>query len=110
MLLQVPSENALLMTLRHLISRRKRPCRSSRKNYLLFDTLVFGLVFFASPFLGLSDNDPSVVKRVVDGDTLILGNNEWVRLIGVDTPETKHPNKPVERFGKEASAFTKRMA
>lgn len=33
-----------------------------------------------------------------------------MRLIGVDTPETKHPNKPVEYFGKEASAFTKRMA
>ena len=47
--------------------------------------------------------------RVVDGDTIILSNGERVRLIGVDTPETKHPNKPVEYFGKEASAFTKRM-
>jgi micrococcal nuclease len=47
--------------------------------------------------------------RVVDGDTIILGNGERVRLIGVDTPETKHPRKPVEYFGKEASAFTKRM-
>jgi micrococcal nuclease len=27
----------------------------------------------------------------------------------VDTPETKHPQKPVERFGKEAYLFTKRM-
>lgn len=33
-----------------------------------------------------------------------------MRLIGVDTPETKHPKKAVERFGKEASAFTRRMA
>ena len=32
-----------------------------------------------------------------------------MRLVGVDTPETKHPNKPVEYFGKEASAFTERM-
>jgi len=32
-----------------------------------------------------------------------------VRLIGVDTPETKHPTKPVEYFGKEASAFIRRM-
>ena len=47
--------------------------------------------------------------RVVDGDTIILSNGERVRLIGVDTPETKHPNKPVQYFGKEASAFTKRM-
>jgi micrococcal nuclease len=49
------------------------------------------------------------VKRVIDGDTLVLANDERVRLIGVDTPETKHPRKPVQRFGKEASLFTKRM-
>ncbi len=30
-------------------------------------------------------------------------------MIGVDTPETKHPEKPVEYFGKEASLFTQRM-
>jgi micrococcal nuclease len=49
------------------------------------------------------------VRRVIDGDTLELDNGEDVRLIGVDTPETKHPKKPVERFGKEATAFNKRM-
>lgn len=50
-----------------------------------------------------------LVKRVVDGDTLLLSNGERVRLIGVDTPETVHPKKPVERFGKEASVFTKKL-
>jgi len=49
------------------------------------------------------------VTHVVDGDTLVLDGGERVRLIGVDTPETKHPEKPVEYFGKEASAFTRRM-
>ena len=39
----------------------------------------------------------------------MLDGNERVRLIGVDTPETVHPNKPVERFGKEASAFTTKL-
>ena len=39
--------------------------------------------------------------RVVDGDTIKLSNGERVRLIGVDTPETKHPKKPVEYFGME---------
>jgi len=48
------------------------------------------------------------VRRVVDGDTLVLENKERVRLIGVDTPETKHPNKPVEYYGKEATAFTRK--
>lgn len=47
------------------------------------------------------------VVRVVDGDTIVvrLGDrDEKVRLIGVDTPETKSPTKPVQCFGKEASA------
>ena len=50
------------------------------------------------------------VVRVVDGDTLLLDRNERVRLIGVDTPETVDPRRPVQRFGKEASEFTRRMA
>ena len=50
------------------------------------------------------------VKRVIDGDTLFLLNGEKVRLIGVDTPETKHPQKPVQYFGIEAYKFTKQMA
>jgi len=51
--------------------------------------------------------------RVVDGDTILIeidGKEERIRLIGVDTPETVHPEKPVEYFGKEASEFTKNMA
>ncbi len=47
------------------------------------------------------------VKRVIDGDTLELENGEKVRLIGVDTPETKDPRKPVQYFGKEAAEFTR---
>ena len=50
------------------------------------------------------------VERVIDGDTIRVrhqGNSYTVRLIGVDTPETKHPTQAVEHFGREASAFTK---
>ena len=54
-------------------------------------------------------SDIRTVKRVIDGDTIVLENAERVRLIGVDTPETVHPNKQVEYFGKEASRFTKKM-
>ena len=60
-------------------------------------------------FTSLSHAQTHLVKRVIDGDTIQLSNGEQVRLIGVDTPETKHPRKPVEYFGKEASAFTKKM-
>ena len=47
--------------------------------------------------------------RVVDGDTIVVEGIGKIRLIGVDTPETVHPRKPVEYYGKEASAFTRRM-
>jgi micrococcal nuclease len=43
------------------------------------------------------------VVNVVDGDTIKLDNGEVVRYIGIDTPETVHPSKPVQCFGKEAS-------
>ena len=52
------------------------------------------------------------VIRVIDGDTVKIdynGKATNVRLIGVDTPETVHPNKPVEAYGKEASNFTKNL-
>jgi len=45
------------------------------------------------------------VSRTVDGDTFILadGGRTRVRLLGINTPETKDPRKPVECFGREAS-------
>jgi micrococcal nuclease len=52
----------------------------------------------------LSNGNYRIVERVIDGDTLVLENGERVRLIGVDTPETKDPRKPVQHFGKEATA------
>ena len=36
------------------------------------------------------------------------GRDEYVRLIGVDTPETVKPDTPVQCFGERASHFTKR--
>ena len=47
-----------------------------------------------------------VVTKVIDGDTLSIDMNgikETLRLIGINTPETVDPRKPVECFGKEAS-------
>jgi micrococcal nuclease len=49
------------------------------------------------------------VVKVVDGDTIevsVGGGSERVRLIGIDTPETKDPRTPVECYGVEASART----
>ncbi|MGR9050774.1 thermonuclease family protein [Halobacillus faecis] len=52
----------------------------------------------------------ATVTNVVDGDTIdimIDGREERVRLLLVDTPETVHPDKPVQPFGPEASNFAK---
>jgi micrococcal nuclease len=52
------------------------------------------------------------VVNVVDGDTIDVArgpdgrDTDTVRLLGIDTPETHHPTKPVECFGPEASSFT----
>jgi len=52
------------------------------------------------------------VTRVIDGDTVIVsggGRSEDVRLLGIDTPETVDPRRPVGCYGPEASAFTKHL-
>ena len=49
------------------------------------------------------------VKRVIDGDTIEIDTAEKVRYIGVNTPETKHPRKGVEFYGKEAFSFNKQL-
>lgn len=46
------------------------------------------------------------IKKVVDGDTVSLQNGDKIRLLGIDTPETVHPNKPVEFYGPESSLMT----
>lgn len=51
----------------------------------------------------------AVVVRDIDGDTIDVrldGRVERLRLLGIDTPETKDPRKPVQCYGKEASAQT----
>ncbi len=66
----------------------------------------------AIPTLTTPDFSKSIaypVLRVIDGDTIVVDSNGLkitVRLIGIDTPETKHPTKPVQYYGKEASRFT----
>ncbi len=52
------------------------------------------------------------VASVSDGDTIkvrIAGKAETVRLIGIDTPETKDPRKPVQCFGKAASSEMQKL-
>ena len=76
-----------------------------RRAGLIILMFGLGLLFWSVP----AHSENAVVVRVIDGDTLkvwITDEIQTARLIGVDTPETVHPTKEVQRGGKEASAFT----
>ena len=80
---------------------RWRPC--------LFVLLINTLLPCASTSAAQTPRGQTyLVTRVVDGDTIVLERIGKVRLIGVDTPETVDPRRPVQRFGRAASDFTKR--
>lgn len=51
----------------------------------------------------------AMVIRVVDGDTIVIDTGQKVRYIGMNSPETVDPRKPVQCFGKEASARDKEL-
>ena len=59
-----------------------------------------------------NDKNAYRVIRVVDGDTFVIeynGNKEKVRLIGIDTPESVHPNAEKNtEFGELVSNYSKR--
>lgn len=66
-------------------------------------------------WLGHADRGDSsataVVTKAIDGDTVEVRagtRTDTIRLLGVDTPETHHPTKPVQCFGPEAAAYTAR--
>jgi micrococcal nuclease len=82
---------------------------------LLTVAVLCTLLTTRGPFARHPTDQSSVVGRVVkvvDGDTIDvrLGDTtERVRYIGVDTPETKDPRKPVQCFGQRASDFNTRL-
>jgi micrococcal nuclease len=50
-----------------------------------------------------------MVAKAIDGDTLELADGRMVRYLGIDTPETVDPRKPVQCFGHEASDYNRSL-
>ena len=80
--------------------------------HLTLATLLSAILVLAgacSPTRAAPAGGTATVVAVTDGDTIDVdfgGDVEAVRLLGIDTPETHHPTKPVECFGAQASART----
>jgi micrococcal nuclease len=71
--------------------------------------LAFLIALLCISTISLSHAQTFKCSKVIDGGTILLSSGEKVHLIGVDTPETNRPQKPLHYYGKEACAFTKRM-
>lgn len=87
--------------------------RPKNKVEALFYALIYGIIILIITYsateddgnsLGeTQDNTTVLVSRIVDGDTVQLATGETVRYIGIDTPETKHPNEPIGCYGEAAA-------
>jgi micrococcal nuclease len=81
----------------------------------LVPALILAALVAAGWLWARGDGPPpthGTVARVVDGDTVIVqaGSRTLdVRLLGIDTPETVDPRRPVGCYGPEASAYTKHL-
>lgn len=75
---------------------------------LLFSFILVGLTGCQTA----KNTTTATVDHVIDGDTVkvTIGNQEeTIRMLLIDTPESVHPTKPVQPFGKEASNYLKEM-
>lgn len=62
---------------------------------------------------GAAERHKVQFDRAIDGDTLSIkqnGRKKTVRLLLVDTPESKKPNTPVQPYSLEAARFTESLA
>ena len=80
-------------------------------NILLLTLLLAGILSSGAACSSTASEtfEEVLVVRVIDGDTIELESGDRVRYLGIDTPETVHPNKPVECYGPEASDRNKKL-
>jgi micrococcal nuclease len=93
-----------------------------KKRHLSTIVSVISIFIFVGQYYGWFDSinknvttsQPGLyqITKFDDGDTIVVdmhGQNETIRFIGVDTPETHDPRKVVQCFGEAASAHTKQL-
>ncbi|MCM8770577.1 MAG: thermonuclease family protein [Candidatus Omnitrophica bacterium] len=111
----------------------RRQAKKSKLFLVFLSLLIAGISYavaqqgegelrFSFPFGKKYDYNDILVRRVVDGDTLVLETGERVRLIGIDTPEmhesnklyrdaqrTKQDIKTIQELGRQSYLFTKNL-
>ena len=95
--------------------QRRNRLRSTTRLLLALDVLL--LAGCIRPLLDIPianvgttpTNEHAFVTRVIDGDTIELADGRRVRYIGVDAPETMHPEKGQECYGAEATKCNARL-
>ena len=97
---------------------RATPAATKKTPWESLGVFFCGFLWLISAFLPLNaladcvlgEADELVaLKKVVDGDTLRLKDGRRVRLIGVNTPELSHGNRPAQPLAEEAKEFTERF-
>ena len=68
--------------------------------------ILLFLAIVALPDTAASASSPVMVKKVIDGDTIVLADGKRVRYIGINSPEL---GGPAERFGSEAREFNRKL-
>lgn len=79
---------------------------------LVLNVLVWGVVIVLAVRPAAADDNDVRVTRIVDGDTVVVTRlysdaKTTVRILGIDTPETKKPRSPVQCWGPEATQFAR---
>ncbi len=69
---------------------------------------AFHFIIFPGPQYGYGQFEAKITY-VVDGDTVVIDTGKTVRLLGIDTPELHHPDRPAEHYAAEASQILKGM-
>lgn len=94
-------------------------CKVSILRRFSIALLIVALIGLSAPALAAPPDgipagaEPATVQKIVDGDTIDVvledGTEATVRLIGIDTPETKYPGRPVACYGPEAADYTAKL-
>ena len=96
-----------------ITEQKKNLLEFEEQEVIIENTTTLPKEIYSNVIKSLSDKQQYYqVVDIIDGDTIEVKNENGVykvRVLGIDTPETKHPSKPLECFGNEATEQAKKI-